>query len=595
MAQELPELESRAPLKQQPTNIHRAPFEPIVMNGNSIRGKPFDSGRPATKDFFQRVVRPLTGSAAIFALMSVAIAWAVGIYVYKLGTDEATKIVYEKNLTLAHAFEQYARNEGGNGSSDLSSVRAAWKQMDQPPGSYLCIIGADGMAKVHTAEPALVGTYMGDQRIDAHGSGPRTVNQLFETRQDWVGPSYGLNGQEEIGAFVYSDVLDALVGVYNPAHLINSEIRAAAMPEAAGIALVTTVLLPITFVFLHRAYKASRRELERTNVELRQEIHERLALEGKNRLLAAFPRENPNPVLACDKEGTVVYANEAAQQLLDQTELGESGRLFPTNEFSRPQNCLDEGKCRWGIETILGDRVYSWTYNPVPSIECIHIYGRDVTETKRAHERIEESLREKEILLQEVYHRVKNNLQIVSSLLKQQSAAVQNEEARGVFSEMQHRIHSMALVHQALYQSTDLGQIAFDGYIRNLAANLVRSSNQQDRRVALEFDLEEISLGLDYAIPCGLILNELITNAIKYAFPEGRRGTIRVELRKLTEGSFRMAVSDDGAGISGGIDLENPLTLGLRLVHDLTYQLGGEMKIDHINGTTFQLTFSESA
>ncbi len=371
MAQELPELESRAPLKQQPTNIHRAPFEPIVMNGNSIRGKPFDSGRPATKDFFQRVVHPLTGSAAIFALMSVAIAWAVGIYVYKLGTDEATKIVYEKNLTLAHAFEQYARNEGGNGSSDLSSVRAAWKQMDQPPGSYLCIIGADGMAKVHTAEPALVGTYMGDQRIDAHGSGPRTVNQLFETRQDWVGPSYGQNGQEEIGAFVYSDVLDALVGVYNPAHLINSEIRAAAMPAAAGIALVTTVLLPITFVFLHRAYKASRRELERTNVELRQEIHERLALEGKNRLLAAFPQENPNPVLACDKEGTVVYANEAAQQLLDQTELGESGRLFPTNEFSRPQNCLDEGKCRWGIETILGDRVYSWTYNPVPSIECI--------------------------------------------------------------------------------------------------------------------------------------------------------------------------------------------------------------------------------
>ena len=220
---------------------------------------------------------------------------------------------------------------------------------------------------------------------------------------------------------------------------------------------------------------------------------------------------------------------------------------------------------------------------------------RDVTERVRNEERIRASLREKEALLKEIHHRVKNNLQVVSSLLGLQSRAVVDAETRKMFLESQDRVHSMALLHESLYQSHNLSQINFPEYIRQLAAHLFHSYGVAAERIHLETDLDDLSLHLDAAVPCGLIINELISNSLKYAFPDGREGQIRIELRGLSDGTTRLVVADNGIGLRADIDWVNSRSLGLRLVRTLAQQLGGQLQVNTSQGMEVQLAFAAAA
>ena len=220
---------------------------------------------------------------------------------------------------------------------------------------------------------------------------------------------------------------------------------------------------------------------------------------------------------------------------------------------------------------------------------------RDVTERVRNEERIRASLREKEALLKEIHHRVKNNLQVVSSLLGLQSRAVVDAETRKMFLESQDRVHSMALLHESLYQSHNLSQINFPEYIRQLAAHLFHSYGVAAERIHLETDLDNLSLHLDAAVPCGLIINELISNSLKYAFPDGREGQIRIELRGLSDGTTRLVVADNGIGLRADIDWVNSRSLGLRLVRTLAQQLGGQLQVNTSQGMEVQLAFAAAA
>ena len=207
---------------------------------------------------------------------------------------------------------------------------------------------------------------------------------------------------------------------------------------------------------------------------------------------------------------------------------------------------------------------------------------------KRAERKVKASLREKEALLKEVHHRVKNNLQIITSLLNLQASAIEDEEISDLLRESQNRVRLMALIHEKLYQSNDLGKIDLGDYIQDLSSHLLRSYEIVSSAVSLEVEADNIFLEIDTAVPCGLIVNELVSNSLKYAFPDGEKGVIRIEV-KLADDTFCIRYRDDGIGLPEGLEMHNAKTLGLQLVSSLTEQLGGDLEIYKGTGTELKL------
>jgi PAS domain S-box-containing protein len=221
----------------------------------------------------------------------------------------------------------------------------------------------------------------------------------------------------------------------------------------------------------------------------------------------------------------------------------------------------------------------------------------DITERKKAADRLQASLKEKDVLLQEVHHRVKNNLQVITSLLSLQSRYISNEHDLALFKESMYRVRSMALVHEQLYQSEDLASIDMGKYTRRLAPELFRLYGADPLKVRLTLEIETVALPIQQAIPCGLIMNELLTNAFKYAFPAGphEQGEVRVVFTRETSAAgarCRLIVVDTGVGLPVGLDLRKPDSLGLTLVTMLgEEQLEGTVTLDRTGGTAFEITF----
>jgi PAS domain S-box-containing protein len=218
---------------------------------------------------------------------------------------------------------------------------------------------------------------------------------------------------------------------------------------------------------------------------------------------------------------------------------------------------------------------------------------RDIAERKRAEERVKSSLAEKETLLREVHHRVKNNLQVISGLLNLQSHYINDEEVRTIYKESQNRIKTMALIHEELYQREDLARINLADYIQGLTDNLMVSYSIKGNRVKLTLDLVDADIAIDTAIPCGLIVNELVSNALKHAFPGRKKGEVKVSLDRFNEEQYELMISDNGVGLPDGLDAMKTGSLGLRLVSVLAEQLGSELQVERDQGTTFRLTFDE--
>ncbi|GAB1542755.1 hypothetical protein NUACC21_54290 [Scytonema sp. NUACC21] len=214
-------------------------------------------------------------------------------------------------------------------------------------------------------------------------------------------------------------------------------------------------------------------------------------------------------------------------------------------------------------------------------------------ERKQVVDQLEHSLEEKETLLKEIHHRVKNNLQIISSLLRMQSRRAREESTMMLFQESQNRVQSMALIHEHLYQSPEISQIDFGEYIRSLTDNLFRCYGISQKIIVLTIETNGIKLNLDTAIPCGLLINELVSNSLKYAFPKGRRGEIVIRLMSATDNTITLTVSDSGIGIPESLDWSNTHSLGLRIVHNLTRQIKGNITLERENGTAFHITFSK--
>jgi two-component system, sensor histidine kinase PdtaS len=217
---------------------------------------------------------------------------------------------------------------------------------------------------------------------------------------------------------------------------------------------------------------------------------------------------------------------------------------------------------------------------------------RDVSETRLVERTLRSALEEKEILLREVHHRVKNNLQVVSSLLSLQARAAPQPEVQRAVEECQNRILSMAVIHEQLYQSPDFADVDFPEYIRQLAHRLFRFYNMTPGRIELQTEIGAVRLGVDIAVPCGLILNELLSNSFKYAFPNEREGVVAIRVDKLQDESVLMTISDNGVGLPPDVGFWNTKTLGLRLVRLLVRQLDGEVELGGPPGAEFRIRFS---
>lgn len=216
----------------------------------------------------------------------------------------------------------------------------------------------------------------------------------------------------------------------------------------------------------------------------------------------------------------------------------------------------------------------------------------DITQRKLAEEKLKESLDEKEMLLKEIHHRVKNNLMVISSLLNLQSQYIKDEEALDIFKESQNRAKSMALIHERLYRSTDLKKIDFGDYIRTLSNDLFHTYITDPTRVDLKMKVENLRIDINTIVPLGLIVNELVTNSLKHGFPEGIKGELNIDFYKEDD-DFVLVIGDTGVGLPEDLDWKNTDSLGLQLVNNLVMQIDGTITLDRSHGTEFKIRFKE--
>jgi PAS domain S-box-containing protein len=248
---------------------------------------------------------------------------------------------------------------------------------------------------------------------------------------------------------------------------------------------------------------------------------------------------------------------------------------------------------RPGNQTLWMEIFLNPIYDSEGNVCEISLVAHDITEKKYTEKEIVESLKEKEVLLKEIHHRVKNNLQVISSILNLQSSFVKDEKTLDILEESRNRIRSMAIIHESLYQTSNFSSINFSDYLLKLTTSLIASYRVNTGSVELKTQVDRVELVLDQAIPCGLLVNELITNALKYAFPGNRSGVIFMGLTEK-EMCIELVISDDGVGMPEGFSILNSDTLGLQLVNTLVEQLDGEIRVENSGGIKYLITFDKA-
>ncbi|WP_052374373.1 sensor histidine kinase [Methanobacterium sp. SMA-27] len=312
-----------------------------------------------------------------------------------------------------------------------------------------------------------------------------------------------------------------------------------------------------------------------------------------------------NFLIMLDHDKNIVTINDATIELLGYEKkdiIGKSVKyLFADNSLENAGKLFDSNsnsiinfetrlKSKYGeiIPVLLSKSVIKNDDGNIMGIVCI---GSNIVEIKHAEDKIKASLNEKDILLRELHHRVKNNLQIILSLINLQSNGIKNKEDLEIFRESQSRVKSLAIIHEKLYRSEDFANINFEEYIESLVNYLLSYYSADSIEVIIDVK-KDIILNMDTAVPCGLIINELVTNAIKHAFNESKSGQIKITL-KSDNGCFTLIVSDNGEGIPPEVDLDNPQKLGLQLVKSLTDQLEGKIEYNGSKNTEFKIQFRE--
>ncbi len=277
--------------------------------------------------------------------------------------------------------------------------------------------------------------------------------------------------------------------------------------------------------------------------------------------------------IAPDAKFVVMSAYSEKDSFIESIHLGVDGYLMKPVEAKKLLSLIDE---------FAGITLMKWDL------------AAKEKKRQEAEEYLKKSLAEKDVLLREVHHRVKNNMQIISSILSMQSRNIDEPRLKEVLQESQNRIHSMALIHENLYNHKSLANIMFSSYIKSLTGNIARTYSSQQENIQFDYQIDDAYLPMDIAIPCGLIINELISNSFKYAFVNKSNGIISIHFKNVKEDEFMLTVSDNGVGIPAEVNIFKTKSLGMKILHKLVQQIDGEIKSDFTNGTKFIINFKST-
>lgn len=382
--------------------------------------------------------------------------------------------------------------------------------------------------------------------------------------------------------------------IFLTAYSDNQTMQRAARVHPYGV-LTKPVERSVLFVMLEQAlYKA----------KIEQELRERFEQisHSEVRLRAVF-MDNPDAILVVNQHGQIVNTNPRTSDLFGYSERQLLGSpielLLPEHmhkqHISHRQAYINHPQLRpMGAGLALLARRADGTEFPVDVMlspmkiedqRFVIAIVRDVTERKAQEQKLNEALKEKDTLLKEVYHRVKNNLQVIQSLLNLESRALNEELARVALADIASRVSAMALVHEKLYQSGNLSSLSLREYLRDLVKQLQQAGTIDTRRISVSLQIDDIRMGIDTAIPLGLLINELISNSIKHAFPDGRIGHISIIVEQQT-GQIQLTIQDNGVGLANDFVLEKASSMGLKLTRSLAKQLNGKVQMLSHQGTT---------
>ena len=338
---------------------------------------------------------------------------------------------------------------------------------------------------------------------------------------------------------------------------------------------------------------------ERVEVKTKQLTEKNLELEK----LSLVASRTDNAVLIASPDGTIEWVNDGFIQLMGMpkekllnnnlseinvyTNINNEIREAITNQHSR---IFESNVTTHNIENLWISSTLTPIYDEEGILKKLVVVDSDITAGKKMQKQIETSLKVKDVLLKEIHHRVKNNLQIIISLLNLQTGYIKDEVTLKAVKDGQSRVRSMALVHEKFYQSDELSEIDFAEYIEKLCHFIYQSYGDKTDRVRLQISGDKIGLDMDTAMPCGLLVNEIVSNSYKYAFPNQEKGTIQIDFKKI-DNKIILLIQDNGVGFPEEYDLERGESLGMQLIQALTSQLDGELVVSRENGTSFKISF----
>ena len=338
---------------------------------------------------------------------------------------------------------------------------------------------------------------------------------------------------------------------------------------------------------------------ERVEVKTRQLTEKNLELEK----LSIVASRTDNSVLITSPDGKIEWVNDGfirltgipKEKLIDKqltdinvyTNIESEFRDAIRNQHSR---IFESNVTTHNNSTVWLSSTLTPIFDEAGILKKLVVVDSDITASKNLQQQIENSLKEKEVLLKEIHHRVKNNLQIIISLLNLQTGYIKDEGTLKTLKDGQSRVRSMALVHERFYQSEELTEINFSEYIEKLCQFLYQSYGDKTDRISLQVEGDKIKFDMDTAMPCGLLVNEIVSNAYKYAFPGQRSGRILIRLKRVNE-KVVLLVEDNGAGLPEDFDIDNSQSLGMQLIQALTSQLDGELVVKREKGLSFEVSF----
>jgi len=346
--------------------------------------------------------------------------------------------------------------------------------------------------------------------------------------------------------------------------------------------------------------------IDSIEIEKERTMFEKSLIESEKKFKALI-NNSSDLIRILDKNRKIIFDSPSSERILGYPQGSLIGKdpleFIHSDDLDKVNHDLIEvyDNRNHGLPTEFRIKKADGTYLPVesisqnmfdiPGINGIVVTTHPIKERKEMENQIRSSLKEKEILIKEIHHRVKNNMQIISSLLNLQKQYVEEEEAINVLQESQNRVKTMSLIHEKLYQSKDLTHINIADYIKNLITDLFYSYAMEKEDIQQILEINDTDLNIETALPCGLIISEIISNSLKYAFPD-KKGGIFLSLKRSND-KFSLLISDNGIGFPEDIDFKNSDSLGLQLVNNLVGQLDGEIQLDNSEGTKYQIIFQE--